>query len=320
MAGFNDGGYMMGGMSMNMGGMGMSVGIGVGMGGMNNMGGGGGAIGSASNTFNTGGATPAKKMRSNVSLTPLSIRQFMNATQNAPDDTFTIDGKELGQITIVGIIRKVSPAQINTNYEIEDGTGVCLVIEFTNNIAENPYISEKRAECREGVYVRVVGIPKVVNIPNSVEKKRQIQAFDIRVIADFNEITFHFLEVLHVHLYNTRGGGANNQLAGGSTFVSNTNTNNFNNPYMGGGGDFGNAYSHSNMAAAPQPTLNDLQKQIIQICKNKPGVSSGEMVDNLRGTYSESATRTAIDFLIQEGHIYQTDDDAFNAADRKSVV
>jgi hypothetical protein len=52
---------------------------------------------------------------------------------------------------------------------------------------------------REGMYVRVVGHLR------SFANKRSVVAFRIQPITDSNEITYHYLETLYVHLGNTRG-------------------------------------------------------------------------------------------------------------------
>jgi hypothetical protein len=52
---------------------------------------------------------------------------------------------------------------------------------------------------RPGCYVRVVGHYRSFN------DKKSVVAYRIVPIVDFNEITYHFLECIHVHLQNTRG-------------------------------------------------------------------------------------------------------------------
>ncbi len=52
---------------------------------------------------------------------------------------------------------------------------------------------------REGSYVRVFG-----NL-RSFNGKRHFAGFKVQPINDFNEVTHHLLEIIYVHLYNTRG-------------------------------------------------------------------------------------------------------------------
>ena len=104
---------------------------------------------------------------------------------------------------------------------------------------------QQRSELKDGVYVRVVGSMRVHN-----DKKGMI-AFNIRKVSDFNELTYHLLDICQAHLYNTRGpppSGAGGKPAAGnssSTFFSpgrpnapggNSNNSNSNNGGGGGGG------------------------------------------------------------------------------------
>jgi len=56
--------------------------------------------------------------------------------------------------------------------------------------------SFRRSECRENTYVRVVGNMKAL----SEGKLRNVMAFNISPVKDFNEITFHFLDVIYAKL------------------------------------------------------------------------------------------------------------------------
>ena len=58
---------------------------------------------------------------------------------------------------------------------------------------------QERASCREGMYVKVIGHLKPFN------KLRNIVAFKIRPLEDFNEVTHHLTEVMYTHLAVTKG-------------------------------------------------------------------------------------------------------------------
>ena len=58
---------------------------------------------------------------------------------------------------------------------------------------------QERAACREGMYVKVMGHLKQFN------KLRNVVAFKIRPIDDFNEVTHHLGEVMYAHLAVTKG-------------------------------------------------------------------------------------------------------------------
>lgn len=51
----------------------------------------------------------------------------------------------------------------------------------------------------QGKYVRVIGTMKSFN------NKRSVNATVCNLVTDFNEVQYHLLEVMYVHLYHTRG-------------------------------------------------------------------------------------------------------------------
>jgi hypothetical protein len=62
-----------------------------------------------------------KKQKSDIS--PLSIKQILNALQPSQDDGFQVDNVELHQIRIVGNCVRVEVSTTFTSYFIEDSTG-----------------------------------------------------------------------------------------------------------------------------------------------------------------------------------------------------
>ena len=65
--------------------------------------------------------------------------------------------------------------------------------------------------CSEGVYIRVIGNVKVFN------EKRQVTAFNVRPIDDFNEVTHHAMESIYCHLKATKGAASAGAGGMGST-------------------------------------------------------------------------------------------------------
>ena len=55
--------------------------------------------------------------------------------------------------------------------------------------------------------MRVIGQMRAFN------QVRSIVAFHIQPLTDFNEYTFHFIEVVHTHLRNTKGAAVSEALA-----------------------------------------------------------------------------------------------------------
>jgi replication factor A2 len=54
---------------------------------------------------------------------PITIKQILNSTQDVPDDSVKIDGREASQITFVAQITKVNAGSTFVGYVMDDGTG-----------------------------------------------------------------------------------------------------------------------------------------------------------------------------------------------------
>ena len=175
------------------------------------------------------------KQLNKQSLAPCTIKQLKNAPASGGDNGFTVDGKDLHQVTIVGLITRADEQNTNLQYTIDDGTD-SINVKMWIDAATDEAAIEKRAQwrcalarsprqppphrlprhrpspsCRgdarrEGAVVRVIGQMRAFN------QVRSIVAFHIQPLTDFNEYTFHFIEVVHTHLRNTKGAAVSEAL------------------------------------------------------------------------------------------------------------
>lgn len=99
--------------------------------------GGGGYMAQGYNTSPSSQTSPGgdgKKERINTQ-TPLSCRQILNSGSGTSDDFF-VDGKQLGSVTVLGVVREVDNKTTKKSYKIEDHTGkkekrdISVVITF----------------------------------------------------------------------------------------------------------------------------------------------------------------------------------------------
>ncbi|CAO3641446.1 unnamed protein product [Cunninghamella echinulata] len=141
--------------------------------------------------------THEKKFRGEQSLRPVTIKQVINTKQVQPS-VFQIDGRDISQITLIGVIRNIVEQQTNVSYNIEDGTGSIEVRKWSDQ-NESAQEMERRRRLNIDQYVRVVG--RI----NSFNDRINVMAFDIRPITDFNEITYHLLDTVYNHLNFTKG-------------------------------------------------------------------------------------------------------------------
>jgi replication factor A2 len=92
----------------------------------------------------------------------------------------------------------VNPSTTNITLAIDDGSGKMEARMWVDPDDTSEFTINKRNSLREGIYVKIVGHMR------SFQNKRSIYASHIIPITDFNEVTYHFLEVMFVHLSSTQ--------------------------------------------------------------------------------------------------------------------
>lgn len=147
--------------------------------------------------FSADGHDDNSSQRANIvktTLTPVTIKQINDATQPIPDGDFKVGNVELNTVSFMGVIRKVDAQASAIILTIEDGTGS---IEVRKWIDDNTTSSAQEAEKYENSlnsYVYVGGALKEFN------SKKNIQNAYIYPITDHNEVLYHNLSAIQVHL------------------------------------------------------------------------------------------------------------------------
>ncbi|KAK9894142.1 replication protein A, subunit RPA32 [Cystobasidium minutum MCA 4210] len=142
------------------------------------------------------GGSPGSKKQSSHTYRPVTIKQLHDAFQSHPDAPFNIDDVDIDHVVFVGTIVNIAKSATNVSSTIEDGTGTIDVRQWIDTADDD---TGKMAGIDQGVYVRVMGDLKSFN------NRRSVNATSIKAITDFNEIQYHLLETVYVHLYHTRG-------------------------------------------------------------------------------------------------------------------
>ncbi|GAQ89637.1 hypothetical protein KFL_005450070 [Klebsormidium nitens] len=243
------------------------------------------------------GYSPANQRRGgtqNQNIVPVTVKQLENAAKATNgEEPFQLDGQGLYHVTLVGKLLERKTTQLNILNVVEDSTGKLEVIEWTN--ADDPPPKE---EVSVGQYVRLYGSLRAFN------GKLQVVAFSMRPVKDMNEVTFHGLETILVHLHNTKGQGAGSiahQIPAQPSFGA---------PQA----------SVPSQYAPPQATStagggSPLQEVILQIfhepaaLSSETGVSLKQVVQRLNNQYPQEQIKQTVDFLVNEGHLYSTVDD-----------
>ena len=253
----------------------------------------------------------------NQSLLPATIKQLLDAKQTADDDTFRVDGRELSDITVIGVIRHVAEHATSVIYTIEDGSGKIDLRQWLDTAGVggtasfDANASARRAQLREGIYVRAVGTLR------SFQDHRSVSINFIRPIEDFNEITFHFLECVHSHLQSTRQQQtpfATPKLAWGAMGSDSfgTPSKSFGNSTAGIPASYVRGGAPIASSVATNGEYTPLQSRIMATIRanhGNEGTRVNQVVQELREFANEAQIRAAVDWLSSEGHLYSTLDD-----------
>ncbi|XP_057501123.1 replication protein A 32 kDa subunit B-like isoform X2 [Actinidia eriantha] len=137
---------------------------------------------------------PAKN-RDIQSLVPLTVKQISQAFQSSDDkSSFLIDGIDVNNATLVGMVFNKAERITDVSFVLDDGTGRIDCIRWVNEAVD----TKEMEEILDGMYVRVHGHLK------GFQGKKQLVVFSIRPLTDYNEIAYHFVECIYVHVDNTK--------------------------------------------------------------------------------------------------------------------
>jgi replication factor A2 len=229
------------------------------------------------------------KSRYNDKLIPVTVSMILRSESDMNEDTlFRYKSvQEFSQVKLVGFVTAVKETSTHVLFTVADGTGRIDVKMWTdsNEDSDNTTASFAREKCSEGTYIRIVGTIKLFN------DKKEIQAFNILPVTDFNEITHHALETTYVHLKVTKG--TSSGVAAGSDDIS---TKTYDGVSSNADGD----------------KLTDDVKEVFMAHSSdgENGLDIKRAVEMLVSKgYVAQEVRKAIGFLTDEGHLYSTIDE-----------
>lgn len=224
------------------------------------------------------GESPGQKSNSKDGVRPVTIQQILKSTQVHPDADLQIDGVDVGSVTFVGAIRNVQMQATNQKFSIEDGTGG---IEVRTWNTEGKPVAQMEIDS----YVRVVGAIKSIN------EKKYVAANHMRPISDMNEVNYHFLDSVNVHLQLTRAPLQSESKSG--LFHSDD-------------GISGNADSAIRDDIAH---LSPLYQRIILAILAAPQTNEGIHINTIANEFPDIDLVAAVADLSAEGVLYTTIDD-----------
>ncbi|PSR89279.1 Replication protein A subunit A like [Actinidia chinensis var. chinensis] len=134
------------------------------------------------------------KSRETYGLVPVTVKQISEASHSGDDKSnFVVDGVDVANVTLIGIVSKKAEKVTDVAFTIDDGTGLIACNRWKNEAFD----TTEMEDIQDGMYVRVNGRLKFF------QGKRQLVAFSVRPVTNFDEIAFHFIECIHFHLQNS---------------------------------------------------------------------------------------------------------------------
>lgn len=295
----------------------------------------------------SGNRTLLSGQQNDPCLLPCTVKQIKSAPLPGQDESFCIDNREVHNATIVGRIVDIKIESTHSTYIIDDGTGTLEVKVFgmnnndnnnnnydnndndLSNLEENK--KEENTDLSKDNYVRCIGKIKIY------QGNRSMTGYNIRKIKDFDEVTYHKLEVMYSHLVNLNPNDAknillnyqkqkrlnnnnNNNNNGNNNNNFNRNNQNFgsNNNNAGGVSSTNNNDNLSSMMMDMNVDLrNTLEKSIFVFLQqnesnNTDSSYDGCHVDNIFDSMpnvDRNEIREALEQMSTNGAVYTTVDD-----------
>ncbi|BDA40890.1 probable replication protein A 32 kDa subunit B [Coccomyxa sp. Obi] len=252
--------------------------------------GGGGFIGSQ-NDGDARSPAPKSIATRKEGLRAVTIKQLVDANKAEHHN----DVNSFHNVTCVGKITTVRESNNIVDMTIFDGSGTYVVHFYSSDVDDA--MAQRIAEWRPGVYVRVYG-----NVSDFDDNWR-IQAYNIRTITDFNEVTYHNLQAIFQHAHIAKGfpgsGAAQAQPAAG-------------------GAPMAQQQGMAGFGGAPDDIGNDgltnLQRQVLAVFEQPAHLAASdgltvELVAQQLPDLTLKQVRDTVAFLMDNANIYTVSDE-----------
>lgn len=242
-----------------------------------------------------------KKSRDRQSLMPVSVKQLLTATNH--DDVYRVDEVELNIVKLVGTISNAQEHSTNFTFLLNDGSGS---IECKLWMEKDSSGMSKIASLRNGTLARVIG-----NI-REYDNKIHVSVYDAHAVQDWNELTYHILDVIYTHCQNTKG-----PIAGASGFVPNQSSFMHSTPNGVRGGPMGTMGGGTNLNMVMKKESQSLNEAVFNAYLigsrgNQAGLSYHEALQALERQglkIGRDQLVASVQQLCNEGRLYTTLDD-----------
>lgn len=251
-----------------------------------------GGSGGGGNFTSPGGGTPSgdnkpRKATEEQTLIPVTIGMLLKASNGSLED-----GRELHQVKIVAAMREVNLGSASNNYTVEDGTGCIEVKEWIDDA--NMAMTMMREEAAvDHQYVRIIGKLE------EYDGKAQVVAQRVCKIRNGNELTYHFLEVVHAGEKSKQ----DKQIVGTPSQAMN------NLDFNGGGMQTSTPIAVHSNANSGNSDLDDAITSFLTSSDDEMGGSLTDFINSTQGKFSPAEIRQKFEAWAAEGLIYSTVDD-----------
>ncbi|XP_004291257.1 PREDICTED: replication protein A 32 kDa subunit A-like [Fragaria vesca subsp. vesca] len=153
--------------------------------------GGGGFMSSQATQFGGDSNSSSARSRESHGLVPVTVKQISEAHQSGDEKSnFVIGGVDVANVSLLGMVFEKVEKTTDVSFTIDDGTGRIKCRRWVNEAFD----STEMEAVEDGMYVRVNGNLKVF------QGVRQIGAFSVRPVKNFDEVAFHYIECIYNHL------------------------------------------------------------------------------------------------------------------------
>ena len=280
---------------------------------------------------NTAADTSDRKTHTKT-ITPVNARMLLQYHDYS--EPLTVNGKQVGMVSLVGQVRSITPGTVSVNYLIEDDSGRIEAVHYVDE--------DMTGSVRPNTFVKVIGTVKAGG------DQTMMTVYNISTVRDLHQVNAHKLELIVLPLRAAHNNAVASLMAQANIrgYVGLPAKSLVNQPMSTQPGcssasplfditslmRSGNISIKGNPFVPPRPApvavsripqnsfLNncfsqpmnaDARRIMLQIrsCKVDIGISVRELSAAFREVFNEKKLSENLEYLISEGHIYTTIDE-----------
>lgn len=242
----------------------------------------GGGFDNTTNMFQSPASQQAKSSNKPRAIAPVTIKQVLDSQ----GEGLTIKEIDVQMVRIVGIVKGIDVSSIKVSYTVEDATGSIVGISYLENDSEeNSY----PVPVVENTYCVLTGIIRTQS------EVKHIMVFNIYPVTNFNEILEHYLAVIHMSLKAE-------QIPANIPEKSDLKQD-----MVASYGDT-NGRNESSTLGSIDVKYRKVYEAIMRATSDS-GINIDEIRTIMTVKMPVNQIRAALDYLVNEGHIFTTIDD-----------